>query len=174
MGREMTDAGGAINAAQINYWNETAGPVWVRMQAQLDHQIAGIGLEAIRVLDPHSGEHVLDIGCGCGQTTAQLAERLSPGGAVTGVDISGPMLEVARGRPLPADAQTRFLQADAQTADLGTAVFDAAFSRFGVMFFSDPTAAFRNIARALKPGRSAGLRLLGARRPEQPLDDRAP
>lgn len=142
----------AANAAQIDYWNETAGPVWVRMQAQLDHQIDGIGREAMRVLDPHSGEHILDIGCGCGQTTIQLAECVGPDGAVTGVDISRPMLEVARRRPVPADGQVRFRQADAQTADLGVAAFDAAFSRFGVMFFADPTAAFGNIARALKPG----------------------
>ena len=147
----MTEPPEAANAAQIDYWNETAGPVWVRMQDQLDHQIAGIGLEAMRVLSPEPGEQVLDIGCGCGQTTGQLAERVTPGGGVTGVDISAPMLEVARGRPLPAGARVQFHQADAQIADLGTAVFDAAFSRFGVMFFSDPAAAFANIGRALKP-----------------------
>jgi SAM-dependent methyltransferase len=146
----MTDT---ANAAQADYWNAAAGPVWVRLQDKLDRQIAGIGLEAMRVLAPARGEHVLDIGCGCGQSTLQLADRVGPGGAVTGIDLSAPMLEVARGRPVPAGAASpRFLQADAQTADLGAAEFDAAFSRFGVMFFSDPPAAFANIARALKPG----------------------
>jgi SAM-dependent methyltransferase len=146
----MTDTD---NAAQIDYWNATAGPIWARMQDQLDRQIAGIGAEAMRILAPDSGEHILDIGCGCGQTSVQLAERAGALGAVTGVDISAPMLEVARARPFPAGAaRPKFLQADAQSADLGGGAFDAAFSRFGVMFFADPPAAFANIRKALKPG----------------------
>jgi SAM-dependent methyltransferase len=146
----MTDT---ANAAQIDYWNATMGPVWVRLQDQLDGQIAPLGLEAIRALAPQCGEHILDIGCGCGQASLQLAERVGPGGAVTGVDISRPMLGVARQRPVPpTSARPVFREADVQTADLGTAEFDAAFSRFGVMFFADPAVAFANVARALKPG----------------------
>ena len=81
-----------------------------------------------------------------------LAERVGTSGAVTGADISRPMLEVARGRAVPAGAATpSFVEIDAQTGDLGERLFDGAFSRFGVMFFSDPTAAFANIGRALKP-----------------------
>ncbi|HXV01479.1 MAG TPA: class I SAM-dependent methyltransferase [Caulobacteraceae bacterium] len=139
------------NAAQADYWNATAGPVWVRLQEALDRQIVGIGLEVMRVLAPTRGEHILDIGCGCGQTSIQLAERVGPDGAVTGIDLSAPMLAVARDRPVPPGAgRVDFRQADAQSADLGS--YDAAYSRFGVMFFSDPPAAFRNIAKSLTSG----------------------
>jgi len=140
------------NAAQIDYWNATAGETWSTMHDQLDRQIAPLGLEAMRRLLPQPGEQILDIGCGCGQTTVALAERVGRAGAVMGVDISRPMLEVARERPLPPEAaQPTFREADAQSDDLGESVFDAAFSRFGVMFFSDPVAAFTNIRAALKP-----------------------
>jgi SAM-dependent methyltransferase len=142
----------APNAAQIDYWNAQAGETWARFQAQLDRQIEPLGLEAMRVLAPRAGERILDIGCGCGQTTMTLADRVGGQGGVVGVDVSRPMLEVARVRPLPAGAAPPdFREADAQSADLGHATFDAAFSRFGVMFFSDPAAAFINIRAALKP-----------------------
>jgi SAM-dependent methyltransferase len=148
----------APNAAQIDYWNAQAGETWARFQAQLDRQIEPLGLEAVRALNPGAGERVIDIGCGCGQTTMTLAERVGGRGAVVGVDISRPMLGVARARPLPAGAaQPDFREADAQSADLGKAAFDAAFSRFGVMFFSDPTAAFTNIRAALKPSGRLGF-----------------
>jgi len=147
----MNDATRA-NAAQIDYWNATAGPTWAALQAQLDRQIEPLGARAMEGFAPQPGERVLDIGCGCGQTTLALAERVGAGGAVTGADISRPMLEIARARALPAGAATpRFAEVDAQTGDLGDGVFDGAFSRFGVMFFSDPTAAFANIGRSLKP-----------------------
>jgi SAM-dependent methyltransferase len=140
------------NAAQIDFWNSQAGETWARFQEQLDRQIAPLGLEAMRVLDPQPGEHILDIGCGCGQTTVMLAQRVGPAGAVLGADISRPMLGIARGRAVPAGAAPpAFREADAQSDDLGAAAFDAAFSRFGVMFFADPAAAFANIRAALKP-----------------------
>ena len=140
----------SANAAQAEYWNTQAGPTWVAMQDQLDRQISPLGLAALRTLAPAAGESILDIGCGCGQTTCDLAERVGAAGRVVGVDLSSPMLEVARRRPLAAGARRpEFRQVDAQTGDLGSAVFDAAYSRFGVMFFSDPVAAFSNIRRAL-------------------------
>ena len=143
----------APNDTQIDYWNAAAGATWVKYQAQLDRQIEPLGLEAMRVLRPATGEAVLDIGCGCGQTTVALADRVGPTGSVVGVDISRPMLEVARGRPVPQGAaRPEFREADAQIADLGRGVFDAVYSRFGVMFFADPTAAFANIRSAMKPG----------------------
>jgi len=146
------------NAAQIDYWNATAGETWSRMHDQLDRQIEPLGLEAMRRLAPGQGERILDIGCGCGQTTMALAKWIGLSGAVIGVDISRPMLEVARGRPLPADArQPEFREADAQSESLGAAAFDAAFSSFGVMFFSDPVAAFANIRAALKPSGRLGF-----------------
>jgi len=153
----MTDEQTA-NTAQIEYWNAAAGPVWVQFQELLDRQIEPLGLEAMRALAPAPGERVVDIGCGCGQSTAELAARVGPSGAVVGVDISEPMLVVARSRAtLEASARPSFRQADAQTEDLGDGAFDAAFSRFGVMFFSDPVAAFANIRRALAPGGRLGF-----------------
>ncbi len=141
------------NDAQIEYWNTTAGQTWAQHQQQLDRQLALLGTEAMRVLAPASGERILDIGCGCGETAVQLAARVGPSGAVVGVDISEPMLEVARRRPTPDGAgRPEFRDLDVQTADLGQGVFDGAFSRFGVMFFADPAAAFGNIRAALKPG----------------------
>jgi SAM-dependent methyltransferase len=96
---------------------------------------------------------LLDVGCGCGRTSLVLAERVAPGGEVTGLDISRPMLEVARERAADAHLpNVHFLEADAQTLALAPAAFDGVFSRFGVMFFADPTAAFRNLLIALKPG----------------------
>ncbi len=138
------------NADQVEYWNSAAGETWVRYQDQLDRQIAPLGRAAMRALSPVAGERILDIGCGCGQTSLELGVAVGAQGAVTGVDISQLMLGLARTRPLPSGAAAPvFVEADAQTAELGR--FDAAFSRFGVMFFADPVAAFRNIRAALKP-----------------------
>jgi SAM-dependent methyltransferase len=95
---------------------------------------------------------VLDIGCGCGDTTLELARRVAPGGRVTAVDISAPMLGRAKEAAAAAGAAAEFLQADAQTHGFAPASFDIAFSRFGVMFFADPTAAFTNIRRAIVSG----------------------
>jgi len=140
------------NAAQIEYWNTTAGLTWTEYQALLDRQIEPLGQEAMGRLALTEGERVLDIGCGCGQTTLELAGRVGPRGRVIGVDISAPMLELARRRPrAAANLAVEFRQVDAQTQALGAAEFDAAFSRFGVMFFSDPTAAFANVRQSLKP-----------------------
>jgi SAM-dependent methyltransferase len=141
----------SVNAAEIGNWNAKTGLTWVQYQDQLDRLIAPLGDRAMAVLAPESGETILDIGCGCGQTTPDLAHRVTGTGAVTGVDVSGPMLEAARARPVDAGAcRPEFLQYDAQTEDLGQGRFDAIYSRFGVMFFDDPTAAFANLARALK------------------------
>lgn len=141
------------NHDQIDYWNAVAGRTWATYQVQLDRQIEPLGLEAMRALAPVAGELILDVGCGCGQTTAELARRVTDAGGVTGVDISAPMLEVAKARRVPAgSAQPQFLELDAQTADVGQGVFDGVFSRFGVMFFGDPKAAFENLRRSLRTG----------------------
>ncbi|HKC50945.1 MAG TPA: class I SAM-dependent methyltransferase [Myxococcota bacterium] len=141
------------NAEQIEYWNKQAGPVWVNNAARMDEFLAPIGLAAIERAAPRAGERVIDVGCGNGQTSLQLAERVTPTGAVLGVDISTPMLERARERARAAGAShLRFENADAQTHSFPPPVFDLVFSRFGVMFFVDPAAAFTNLARALRPG----------------------
>jgi SAM-dependent methyltransferase len=139
----------AGNAAQIAFWNAIAGQTWVAFQTQLDRQLEPLGAKAMGVLAPAPGERILDIGCGCGHTSVALSARVGISGAVLGVDISEPMLAVATSRSGAPSAAFRL--ADAQTDDLGEAAFDGAFSRFGVMFFIDPVAAFANIRRALKP-----------------------
>ncbi len=146
----MTDATGP-NADQVAYWNASAGPSWVAAQAVLDAQLKDLGLAAITALAPKVGETLIDIGCGCGDTTMELAQRVGPAGAVVGVDISKPMLELARARASGAGfRQIAFLQADAQTHAF--APVDGAYSRFGVMFFEDPPAAFANVRKAFRPG----------------------
>ncbi|MGA0602141.1 class I SAM-dependent methyltransferase [Caulobacter sp. KR2-114] len=149
----MTEATAAANADQAAYWNQQAGPTWAAMQEIMDWQLAPLSRAAIDALAPREGEHILDIGCGAGATSLDLAWRIDPEGSVLGVDIAEPLLALARAR---ADAagypQVRFALGDAQTHAFEPGAFDAAFSRFGVMFFADPTAAFRNIRRALRPG----------------------
>ena len=146
-----TTEGSGANAEQIRYWNEVAGPSWVEQEDMLDAQISELGLAAMERAGVEADWRVLDVGCGCGQTSLQLAERVGPGGAVLGVDISQPMLERARARAAGVGIENlRFERSDAQTASFA-GPFDLAFSRFGVMFFDDPTAAFANLRRALGP-----------------------
>ena len=139
-----------VNADQITYWNEAAGPTWAAEQARLDRQLEPLGLAAMDALTLTLGDRVLDIGCGCGQTSALLGEHVGPAGQVLGIDVSEPMLAVARART--TSGTVGYLAADAETHAFEPGRFDAAFSRFGVMFFGDPAAAFANIRRALKPG----------------------
>jgi len=146
----MTDV--TVNAAQEEYWNGRAGETWTELSRLLDMELRTLGLEAQAALRPQPGERVLDIGCGGGETSLDLARAVSPGGAVLGVDISRTLLAVAERRVEDLDADVGFAAADAQTSDFGGERFDAAFSRFGVMFFADPAAAFANILKALKPG----------------------
>jgi SAM-dependent methyltransferase len=157
------------NNAQIEYWNSSSGETWAQFQEPLDRQIEPLGLAAIDVLKPREGQHIVDIGCGCGQTTLSLASRVGVTGSVMGVDISKPMLEVALRRPRPApNLPVTFRQFDAQTDDLGHYLFDAAFSRF-VMFFSEPATAFANIPYIAEAWWPACLRLLASSQRE-PMD----
>jgi len=141
------------NAEQIRYWNETAGPKWVRFEALLDAQIGPLGRRAMERAAIAPGDRVLDVGCGCGETTIDLAHRVGSTGSVVGVDISAPMLERARQRAREAGAtHVRFEHADAQTHRLAPDGFDVLYSRFGVMFFADPAVAFTNLRAALRAG----------------------
>ncbi len=99
---------------------------------------------------PKPGEKVLDIGCGSGTTTLTLAARVGPMGEAVGIDISGPMMSVARRRAAEISAPVRFIEADATDYGFEPESFDLAFSQFGVMFFADPAASFRNIQKAMK------------------------
>ncbi len=142
----------APNAEQIEFWNEVQGDKWVRLQDRIDAMLQPVGHAAIERLSLRPGERVLDVGCGCGTTTMELAERVGSGGAVVGADISRPMLTHASERAAKSGSIASFLDADAQTHDFGEASYDAVFSRVGVMFFKSPGAAFANIRRAVKPG----------------------
>jgi SAM-dependent methyltransferase len=141
------------NADQIKHWNESAGPTWVALEEKISAQLRGLGELSMQRAAFAPGERVLDVGCGCGGTTIEIARRVGASGSVLGVDISAPMLDRAREAAREAGvANARFEQADAQTAALPERAFDALYSRFGVMFFSDPEAAFSNLSRALRPG----------------------
>lgn len=139
------------NSEQTAYWNDTAGRTWAEVQEPLDRQLAPLGRAAMAALAATPGERVLDVGCGSGQTSLELARAVGPGGAVLGIDLSAPLLEVARRRASGLE-RLGFVQGDAQVFPFAPESFDAAFSRFGVMFFADPVAAFVNIRSALKPG----------------------
>jgi len=137
---------------QREFWNGPAGEKWVRDQEKMDQTLGPLGARAMAAGAPAAGEAVLDIGCGCGDTSLQLAKRVGAGGRVQGVDISGPMLARARARAAEAGLDNvDFALADAAGHDFAGPAFDLVFSRFGVMFFTDPTAAFGNIRQGLKP-----------------------
>jgi SAM-dependent methyltransferase len=123
---------------------------WAEVSALLELQLAPLGRRALRALAPSPGEHILDVGCGGGETTLALARAVAPDGAVVGIDLSAAVLAFAR-RAADGCERVRFVHADAQEFSFEPASFDAAFSRFGVMFFTDPAAAFDNIRRSLKP-----------------------
>lgn len=138
------------NQVQAEFW-EAAGPVWHREQARLDEQINHHSLKAIDSLNPTPGETVVDIGCGTGTTTFQIAERVGVGGLVVGCDISATMVDAARARASALGVENvEFVTGDAHTHQFDP-VADAVFSRFGVMFFGDPKGAFANIRTALRP-----------------------
>jgi len=134
---------------QHAFWNDVQGPKWVRLYQRIEPTFAPITAKTIKELAPKPGEHVLDVGCGCGETSLLLADHVSPGGAVTGIDISQPMLALARER---ADGPITFIEANAQSHDFEPNTYDCIFSRFGVMFFDDFQAAFANLLHATKPG----------------------
>jgi SAM-dependent methyltransferase len=152
--RHMAES--TANAQQAIFWTEVAGPHWVQQQRQFDHMLATFGAESLRVLAAQPGERIIDIGCGTGTSTLTIASAVTATGAAVGFDISSVMVEAATARAV-ADGvgNASFLVGDAQTDALvaaGSPSFDAVYSRFGVMFFSDPTAAFANIRAAIRAG----------------------
>lgn len=138
------------NAQQIEYWNGAVGQRWAALQDRIDRNLGHITQSFIPFVGAKPGQRVLDIGCGCGTTTLTFALAVRPDGAAAGIDISAPMLAVARARAAAGNAEIPFVEADASSHDFQP-VFDLVVSRFGVMFFADPVAAFRNIRKALAP-----------------------
>lgn len=135
----MTD-----NAEQAEFWNGRMGDAWVKVEENIDRMLMPLTLPAIEALAPGSGEQIVDIGCGCGTTSVMIAER---GASVHGIDISEKMIEQAKRK----NTSVRFTVADAATHPFGGDQ-DALFSRFGIMFFSEPATALGNLRTALKPG----------------------
>lgn len=141
------------NRGQAELWNTRAGNTWVELQELIDRLFAPVEAEVVEAGFPGAGGSVLDIGCGAGATTLAMARRLGPAGSRLGVDISAPLVEAAQRRAAEAGLdKVEFVAADVQAYAFEAARFDAAISRFGVMFFDDPVAAFANIRRALRPG----------------------
>ena len=139
------------NDAQIAYWNGAGGQSWVKRQEIWDQVLAPVSAAVLQVAQPVSDETVIDIGCGCGATTLALAEKVGPAGKVSGLDVSVPMLALAKVRAA-ALPSIEFILADASDYALPRAGADLLFSRFGVMFFADPIKAFANLRRGLRPG----------------------
>jgi len=146
----MTDAS-ELHAQQLAFWNGPAVARWITKQEQMDAALAPIGDAAIELAAVRAGERVLDIGCGSGATSMALARLVGPAGHVTGLDVSAPMIDLARKRSAGI-ANVDWLLADAAAEKFPPQSIDLMFSRFGVMFFGDPVAAFANLRRALKPG----------------------
>jgi SAM-dependent methyltransferase len=141
------------NTAQAELWNTGEGVAhWIRNQARYDRMHAPFTAMILDAAGLRAGGRVLDVGCGCGGTTLAAARLVAPG-QVVGLDLSGPMLARARADAKAADlGNALFLQGDAQVHRLGPDRFDVVLSRFGVMFFADPVAAFANIRSATRPG----------------------
>lgn len=139
------------NAGQAAFWTTGPGLKWAAHHARLDALFAPIMAELLTRAAIAPGEHVLDIGCGAGDSTLAAAECAGPRGRATGLDISETLLAVARDRAAGRPG-TAFVLADAQTHAFTPETHDLLLSRFGLMFFADPVAGFRNLARALKPG----------------------
>lgn len=133
------------------FWNTEGGESWVEHIERLEAMLSDLSAHLIKHAAPRAGEQVLDIGCGGGLTTSAIAEAVGSGGSVLGVDISEVILRVARER-FAHMGNLGFTTADAGVFPFDAGVYDLITSRFGVMFFPDPEAAFSNICRAGKSG----------------------
>ena len=139
------------NVEQREYWNSDESRHWVQHQEIYDRLLERFGARVLEAASLAPGDRVLDVGCGCGATTVLAGRATAPGPAL-GVDLSEPMLAVARDRARRDGLDNvQFQAADAQSHAFGAHALDVAMSRFGVMFFDDPVAAFSNIHGALRP-----------------------
>ncbi|MGO9559999.1 MAG: class I SAM-dependent methyltransferase, partial [Acidimicrobiales bacterium] len=139
------------NTGMAEYWNGRPANVWVTEAERFDSILAPFGRRLLTSAVLKPGEQVLDVGCGNGAVSLEAARTVGRDGQVTGLDLSAPMLEVARRRAKEQGIDVSFVQGDAQTASFDHP-FDVVLSRFGVMFFDGPQAAFANLAKATRPG----------------------
>jgi SAM-dependent methyltransferase len=144
--------GDGVNAEAIQAWDGPLFDRWVKFRHIVTTGLAAHGDEALRLVPPQEGQRVLDIGCGLGDTTQQIAALVGPTGEAVGVDAAERFIETARAEAREAGvANASFLVADVQTDPLG-GPYDIAFSRMGTMFFVSPVAALRNVRESLAPG----------------------
>jgi ubiquinone/menaquinone biosynthesis C-methylase UbiE len=140
------------NAREAEYWNSPATRAWANRHEPIDALFTGLTQVAFDHAAPQYGEHVLDIGCGSGTTVLELAARVGSRGHVLGADIAQASVERARARIAASGlANAKVILADVSTHAFAPKQFDLVFSRFGVMFFSDPTATFMRLRAAMKP-----------------------
>lgn len=144
---------GGANTAQAEHWNGAEGDHWSIHHDRYNAMLGPFGAHALDAAAIAPGEAVLDVGCGCGDTAIAAAHQTGPAGMVAGIDLSGQMIDRARSRVAETGlGNLAFVQGDAQTHPFDETSMDVMISRLGVMFFDDPTAAFTNIARAIRLG----------------------
>ena len=139
------------NADQKAYWNGPGGSRWIKRHESQEVLFAPVNKALFDRARVAPGERIIDIGCGCGATSIELARRTGSSGHVLGVDISEPMIACAR-ELAPAGLPLAFAVADATVHPFESGRADLVFSRFGVMFFADPAPSFANIRKGLRPG----------------------
>jgi SAM-dependent methyltransferase len=137
---------------QSKLWNGPSGQAWIDLQDTFDGSLKPFEDLLVEAVAAQAARQVLDVGCGTGATTLAISRQLGTDGSCVGIDISHPMIAVARGRAERAGSHARFVCADVQTHAFEPASFDCLVSRFGVMFFDAPVRAFANLRRAAKPG----------------------
>jgi ubiquinone/menaquinone biosynthesis C-methylase UbiE len=141
------------NAEAAEAWSGSLFECFVRYRDLATAGLGAHGNAAMIANPPRPGDRVIDVGCGFGDTTQQLAAIVGPGGSALGVDVSEPFIAAARREAEEAGLENvRFEAADVQVAELGAGSFDYAFSRMGIMFFANPVQALRNVRASLAPG----------------------
>ncbi len=140
------------NDEQSKLWNGVAGRTWVDAQQLLDHMFQPIEEILVEAVLATGATSVLDVGCGTGSVALAVARQLADQGRCVGIDISDPMISLARRRAEQSEGTAGFICGDAQIYPFEPGSFDTIISRFGVMFFDDPAWAFRNLRRAAADG----------------------